>query len=154
MFRFFIHLELIFIHGVKWRSNFILFNEDIQFYHHLLKISPAVVLFPLCSPGTLIKDHSIMYARVSGFLIYSICLYITFYANITSSYVVQALCFFFYLISGCSIHKWNWDIKVSYHYCAAVYFSFEFCNICFIYLGAVMLGVYICSFFFLVKLIL
>lgn len=47
--------------------------------------------------------------------------------------------------SICSIHVWKWVIDVSYHYCIAVFFfpTFSSVNNCCIYLGALMLGLYV-----------
>ena len=37
------------------------------------------------------------------------------------------LYFLTYILSGCSIHYWEWDIEVSNYYCRTVHFSLQFC---------------------------
>lgn len=59
------------------------------------------------------------------------------------SSVVQVLCFSVALPSGCSVHYRNGSIEICYCYCVAVFFSRQFFDVCFIYLGALMLGLYV-----------
>lgn len=50
--------------------------------------------------------------------------------------------------SICSIHVWKWVIEASYHYCIAGFFpAFSSVNYCCIYLGALMLGLYVYNFY-------
>lgn len=55
----------------------------------------------------------------------------------------QVLYFSIDLLSGCSAHYWNGSIEICYYYCVAVFFSRQFLHVCFIYLGALMLGLYV-----------
>jgi len=62
--------------------------------------------------------------------------------------VVQISCFIIDFLSRYSIHYWKWGMKVGYNnsmncYCMAVNFSLQICQICFIYLHALKLIVYI-----------
>lgn len=70
-----IHFQLIFVFGVRQRSNFILLCLDMQSskYHFLKKLSFSL----LSDLGTLAKDHLTIYARVyfQTLAYWSICLY-------------------------------------------------------------------------------
>ena len=47
-------------------------------------------------------------------------------------------------LSGCSVHWCKWDVKLPHYYCVTVDFSFFLSvNICLIYLGGPVLGIYI-----------
>lgn len=51
------HFELLFVHGMRQKSNFILLHEDIHLLHHFLRLFSQ----PLNSFGTFVENQCFMF---------------------------------------------------------------------------------------------
>ena len=113
-----IHFELVFLHGVRWRSNFILFVLHPGIPTPLLE---KTVLSPLKVLGTLVKNQLAICGRVSFWALYSIPLVLVLhcfcYSGVTVTFEFRKCDFFnffyFFVFAIQNPLRFHMNLKIS-----------------------------------------